>query len=58
VTQKAIKESVLSDYLAHLPVEGYQLLRFEFLDKDIMFIRDFTMPGSEIRSEEGPEPGS
>lgn len=58
VTQKAIKGSVLSDYLAHLPVEVYPLLRFDFPDEDIMFIRDFTMPGSEISLEEGPEPGS
>ncbi|XP_050918951.1 uncharacterized protein LOC127136438 [Lathyrus oleraceus] len=54
VTQKAIKGSFLSDYLAHLPIEGYQPLRFDFLDEDIMFIRDFTMPGFEA----GPEPGS
>ncbi|XP_050916517.1 uncharacterized protein LOC127131649 [Lathyrus oleraceus] len=52
----AIKGSVLSDYLAHLPVEGYQPLRFEFLDEDIMFIRDFTMSGFEAGPEEGPEP--
>ncbi|XP_050877293.1 uncharacterized protein LOC127081046 [Lathyrus oleraceus] len=57
VTQKAINGSVLSDYLAHLPVEGYHPLRFDFPDKDIMFIRDLTMPGSEISPEEGPEPG-
>ncbi|XP_050920017.1 uncharacterized protein LOC127137612 [Lathyrus oleraceus] len=57
VTQKAIKGSVLSDYLSHLPDEGYQPLRFDFPDEDIMFIRDFTMPGSEISPEEGPEPG-
>ncbi|XP_050914719.1 uncharacterized protein LOC127129609 [Lathyrus oleraceus] len=58
VTQKAIKGSVLSDYLAHLPVEGHQPLRFDFPDEDVMFIRDFTMPGSEISPEEGLEPGS
>ncbi|XP_050919335.1 uncharacterized protein LOC127136864 [Lathyrus oleraceus] len=58
VTQKAIKGSVLSDYLAHLPVEGYQTLRFDFPDEDIMFIRDFTMTGFEVSPEEGPEPGS
>ncbi|XP_050916555.1 uncharacterized protein LOC127131683 [Lathyrus oleraceus] len=58
MTQKAIKGSVLSDYLAHLPVEGYQPLRFDFLDEDIMFIRDFTMSCSEISPEEGPKPGS
>ncbi|XP_050890745.1 uncharacterized protein LOC127096181 [Lathyrus oleraceus] len=58
VTQKAIKRSVLSDYLAHLPVEGYQPLRFDFPDEDIMFIRYFTIPGFEAGPEEGPEPGS
>ncbi|XP_050896511.1 uncharacterized protein LOC127103283 [Lathyrus oleraceus] len=58
MTQKAIKGSVLSDYLAHLPVEGYKLLRFDFPDEDIMFIRDFTMPGFEVSPEEGPELGS
>ncbi|XP_050877447.1 uncharacterized protein LOC127081207 [Lathyrus oleraceus] len=58
VTEKAIKGSVLSDYLAHLPVEGYQLLRFDFPDEDIMFIRDFTMPGFEVNPKEGPEPES
>ncbi|XP_050877211.1 uncharacterized protein LOC127080970 [Lathyrus oleraceus] len=58
VTQKAIKGSVLYDYLAHLLVEGYQPLRFDFPDEDIMFIRDFTVPGFEVNTEEGPEPGS
>lgn len=58
VTQKAINGSVLSDYLAHLPVEGYQPLRFDFPDKDIMFIKDFTIPGLEVSPKEGPEPGS
>ncbi|XP_050889292.1 uncharacterized protein LOC127094509 [Lathyrus oleraceus] len=58
VTQKAIKGSVMSDYLSHLPVEGYQPLRFDFPDEDIMFIRDFIMPRSKIIPEEGPEPGS
>lgn len=38
VTQKAIKGSVLSDYLAYQPVEGYQLMKFDFPDEDIMFI--------------------
>ncbi|XP_050876698.1 uncharacterized protein LOC127080421 [Lathyrus oleraceus] len=56
--KKAIKGSVMSDYLAHLLVEGYQQLRFDFPDDNIMFIRDFTMPGSEISHGEGPEPGS
>ncbi|XP_050909963.1 uncharacterized protein LOC127123832 [Lathyrus oleraceus] len=54
VTQKSIKGSVMSDYLAHLPAEGYQPLRFDFPDEDIMFIKDFIIPGHE----ENPEPGS
>lgn len=58
VTQKAINGSVLSDYLAHLPVEGYQPLRFDFSDEDVMFTRDFTMSGFEVSPKEGPEPGS
>ncbi|XP_050875929.1 uncharacterized protein LOC127079590 [Lathyrus oleraceus] len=58
VTQKAIKWSVLSDYLAHLPVKGYQPLRFYFPDEDIMFIRDFIIPDFEVSPKEGPEPGS
>ncbi|XP_050889612.1 uncharacterized protein LOC127094890 [Lathyrus oleraceus] len=58
VTQKAIKGSVSSDYLAYLPFEGYQPLRFDFPDEDIMFIRDFNIPGFEAGPEEGPEPGS
>ncbi|XP_050915654.1 uncharacterized protein LOC127130730 [Lathyrus oleraceus] len=58
VTQKSIKGSVLSDYLAHPHVEGYQSLRFDFPDEDIMFIRDFTMLGFKISPKEDPEPGS
>lgn len=54
VTQKAIKGSVLSDYLAHQPVEDYQPMKFDFPDEDILFIRECNIPGPE----EGPEPGS
>ncbi|XP_050909401.1 uncharacterized protein LOC127123199 [Lathyrus oleraceus] len=57
VTQKAIKGSILSDYLAHLSIEGYQPLRFDFRDEAIMFIRDFTMPGFKVIPKEGPELG-
>ena len=35
ISQKAIKGSVLSDYLAQQPVEDYQPMRFEFPDEDI-----------------------
>ncbi|XP_050908953.1 uncharacterized protein LOC127122699 [Lathyrus oleraceus] len=54
VTQKAIKGSVLSDYLAHQPVEDYQPMKFDFPDEDILFIRECNIPGPE----EGPKPGS
>ena len=53
-TQKAIKGSILADHLAHQPVDDYQPMRFEFPDEDIMYIRDYNIPGPE----EGPEPGS
>ncbi|XP_050914874.1 uncharacterized protein LOC127129792 [Lathyrus oleraceus] len=51
VTQKAIKGNVLSDYLAHQPMEGYQSIKFDFLDEDIMFIRDCNIPGPDEGSE-------
>ncbi|XP_050897012.1 uncharacterized protein LOC127103812 [Lathyrus oleraceus] len=54
VTQKAIKRSVLSDYLAHQLVEDYQPMKFDFPDEDILFIRECNIPGPE----EGPKPGS
>ncbi|XP_050909952.1 uncharacterized protein LOC127123821 [Lathyrus oleraceus] len=54
VTHKAIKGSVLNDYLSHQPVEGYQSIKFDFPDEDIMFIRDCNILGPD----EGPEPGS
>src|ERR1044072_6513452 len=54
VTQKAIKGSVVSEYLAHQPMEDYQPMRFDFPDEDVMFIRECNIPGPE----EGPEPGS
>ncbi|XP_058741363.1 uncharacterized protein LOC131613735 [Vicia villosa] len=33
-TQKAIKSSVIADYLAHQPVDDYQSMHFEFPDED------------------------
>ncbi|XP_050920067.1 uncharacterized protein LOC127137671 [Lathyrus oleraceus] len=52
VAQKAIKESVLADHLAHQPVEDYQPLKFDFPDEDIMVVKD--VEASEL--EEEPEP--
>ena len=34
-SQRAIKGSVLSNYLAHQPIEDYQPMKFEFPDEDI-----------------------
>lgn len=45
VTQKAIKGSVLADYLAHQPMEDYQPSKFDFPNKDIMVIKDYKIIG-------------
>ena len=36
-THKAIKSSVLADYLAHQPVDDYQSVKYDFPDEDVMF---------------------
>ncbi|XP_050916332.1 uncharacterized protein LOC127131455 [Lathyrus oleraceus] len=54
VTQKVIKGSVLSDYVAHQPMDDYQPMRFDFPDEDIMFVRDWGV----LEPERGPEPES
>lgn len=53
VVQKAIKGSVLANHLAHQPMEDYQPLKFDFPDKDIMFVKDYENP----EPNEGLEPG-
>lgn len=40
VTQKAVKGSVLSDYLAPQSLEDNHSMHFELPDEDIMLIRD------------------
>ncbi|GAU51864.1 hypothetical protein TSUD_416480, partial [Trifolium subterraneum] len=54
VTQKAIKGSVLSEHLAHQPLEEYQPIKFDFPDEDIMVLNDEKVIGDD----EGPEPGA
>ncbi|XP_050909794.1 uncharacterized protein LOC127123634 [Lathyrus oleraceus] len=54
VTQKAIKGSILPDYLAYQPLEDYQYMHFEFPNEDVILIRDCNIPVPV----EGPEPGS
>jgi len=40
VTQKAIKGSVLADYLAHQPIEDYQSMQSEFPNEEILVLED------------------
>ncbi|XP_058757655.1 uncharacterized protein LOC131630928 [Vicia villosa] len=54
-TQKAIKSSVIADYLAHQPVDDYQSMYFEFPDEDIMCVAETSKSQDQ---EEGPEPGA
>ena len=56
LTLKAIKSSVLKDYLAHQPVADYQLVKYDFSDEDVMFlkIKDCDKPFHG----EGPDPES
>lgn len=53
VAQKAIMGSVLAYHIAHQLMEDYQPLKFDFLDKDIIVVKDYEI----TRHEEGPEPG-
>lgn len=53
VTQKAIKGSVLSDYLVYHSLEDYQCTTYEFPDEDITLIKVCNILGPK----EGPEPG-
>ena len=39
-TQKAIKSSVIADYLAHQPVEDYTPMKFEFPDEDVLVVEE------------------
>ncbi|XP_050915765.1 uncharacterized protein LOC127130845 [Lathyrus oleraceus] len=51
VTHKAIKESVLSEYLAHQPVEDYHPIQFDFPDKDIMVLHDEKVTSDDKKLE-------
>lgn len=51
--QKAIKWSVLADHLTHQSMEDYQTKQFDFLEEDIMVIRDYETPGHDEGSESG-----
>ncbi|XP_050896194.1 uncharacterized protein LOC127102920 [Lathyrus oleraceus] len=54
-TKKTIKSSIVVDYLAHQPIEDYQQMKFDFPDKDMLFIKEYyNIPDPD----EGLEPGS
>jgi hypothetical protein len=38
-SQKAIKGSVLADYLAHQPIEDYQSVQYDFPDEEILYLK-------------------
>ena len=40
-TNKAIKESVLADHLAHQAIDDYQSMNFEFPYENIMLVTDY-----------------
>ncbi|XP_058733013.1 uncharacterized protein LOC131604598 [Vicia villosa] len=54
--QKAMKDSVLAEYLAHQLIEDYQSIRMDFPDEDVMYLR--ARDSDEPLLEEGSEPGS
>lgn len=53
VIQKAIKGSVLLEYLANQLVEDYKSIRLDFPNEYVTFIRDYDIPDPD----EGPELG-
>jgi ribonuclease HI len=53
-SQKAIKGSILSDYLAQQPIDDYEPMKFDFPDEDIMFLK--MKDCEEPVVEEGPDP--
>src|SRR3954464_2055645 len=54
--QKAVKGSVLAEYLAHQPIDDYQAIRIDFPDEDIMYLR--SQDWDEPLPEQGPDPES
>ena len=54
ITQKAIKDSILADHLAHQPLPEYQPIKFDIPDDDVVIITDYEILGPD----EGPESGA
>ena len=55
-TQKAIKSSVLADYVSHQLVDDYQSIKYDFPNEDVMFLK--VEDCDEPLLEEGPDPKS
>ena len=55
-TQKAIKSSVLADYLAHQPVEYHQSAEYEVPDEEVIVLK--VRDCEEPFPKEGPDPES
>ncbi|XP_050908486.1 uncharacterized protein LOC127122143 [Lathyrus oleraceus] len=49
---KEIKESIVAGHLVHQPIDDYQSIRFNFLDKDVMYLK--VKDYDESLPEEGP----
>ena len=55
-TQKAIKSSMLADYLAHQPIDDYKSVKYDFPDEEVMFLK--VKDCDEPLPDEGPNPES
>ncbi|XP_050889975.1 uncharacterized protein LOC127095309 [Lathyrus oleraceus] len=53
-TLKAIKGNVLTDHLAHQPIDDYESINFEFPDEDVMYLK--AKDCNELLPNEGPKP--
>ena len=55
MTQNAIKNGIVDDYLAHHPIKDYQPMKFEFPNEDVLFLKDYhNIPDPD----EDPEPAA
>lgn len=53
--QKAIKGSVLAYHLAHHPLDDYQSIKFDFHNKDVMYLKSKDCEESLFREASDPE---
>ena len=55
-TRKAVKGRVIADHLAHQPIDDQESVKYDFPDKDVMYLK--MKDCDEPLPDEGPEPGS